>query len=121
MRLRVGYQQSRFWPILARFMDYYSLFWSPVVISMINEPRGALTCRLSTLVVLSILTRFVEYYSPFWGPKAISIVVEPQGALKCRSSTIAVWAGSGPFLGLLRTILGSRSDYHDDEPRGAFT
>ena len=73
---------------------------------MINEPRGALTCLISTLTVLSILTCFVEYYSPFWGPKAISIIVEPQGALKCRSSTIAVWADSGPFLGLLLSFGG---------------
>ena len=43
----------------------------------------------------------MDYYSPFWGPKAISMVVELQGALTCRSSTITVWAGSGPFLGLL--------------------
>src|SRR4051812_38850426 len=26
-------------------MDKYSLFWGPGVISMIDEPRGALTCR----------------------------------------------------------------------------
>ena len=43
----------------------------------------------------------MDYYSPFWGPKAIFMVVELQGALTCRSSTITVWAGSGPFLGLL--------------------
>ena len=43
----------------------------------------------------------MDYNSPFWGPKAISMVVELQGALTCRSSTITVWAGSGPFLGLL--------------------
>ena len=101
MRLRVGHQHSQFWPILAHFVDYCSLFWGPEVISTINEPLGALTGWLSTLAVLSILTRFVDCYSPFWGPKAISMVVEPQGALKCRSSTIAVWADSGPFLGLL--------------------
>src|SRR3954467_5475960 len=41
-----------FWPNLTRFMDYYSLFWGPGVISMIDEPRGAFTCRSSTLKVL---------------------------------------------------------------------
>ena len=61
---------------------------------------------------LSILTRFMDYYSPFWGPKAISIVVETQGALTCRSSTLAVLADSGPFHGLLLTVLGSQSDFH---------
>ena len=61
----------------------------------------------------SILTRFVDCYSPFWGPKAISIVVEPQGAIMCRSSTLTDLADSGPFRGLLLTVLGSRSDFHD--------
>ena len=37
--------------ILARFVDYYSLFRCPGVTSTINEPRGALTCRSSTLAV----------------------------------------------------------------------
>ena len=32
-------------------MDYYSLFWGPGVISTIDEPRGAFTCRSSTLAV----------------------------------------------------------------------
>ena len=73
VRLQVGHQQSQFWPILARFLDYYSVFWVP---------------------------------------KAISIVVEPQGALTCRSSILAVLADSGPFHGLLLTVLGSQSDFH---------
>ena len=94
-------------------MDYYSPFWGPRVISMINEPRGAHTCRLSTLVVLSILTRFMEYYSPFWGPEAISIVVEPQGVITCRSSTLTVLANSDVFRGLLLTVLGSQCDFHN--------
>ena len=80
---------------------------------MFNEPRGALTCRLSTLAVLSILTSFVDYYSPFWGPEVISMHVEQQGALTCRSSTLAVLADSGPFCGVLLTVLGSRGDFHD--------
>ena len=99
---------------------------------MLVEPQGALTCRPSTTVVLvdsgpfqglllnprvrlrvghrysrflSCLTRFVDYYSPFWGPKAISMVVEPQGVLMYRSSTLIILANSGPFRGLLLTIL----------------
>ena len=51
MRLRIGHQHSQLWPILARFMDYYSLFWGPGVISMIDETRGAFTCRSSTLTI----------------------------------------------------------------------
>ena len=72
MRLRVDHQHSQFWPILARFVDYYLLFWGPGVISMINEPMDVLMCRSSTLIVL---------------------------------------ADSGPFHGLLLTVLGSPSDF----------
>ena len=43
----------QFWSILARFVDYYSPFWGPGVISTINEPRGAFTCRSSALAVLA--------------------------------------------------------------------
>ena len=53
MRLRVGHQHSVFWLILARFVDYYSLFWGPGTISTVEEPRGAFTCRSSTLAVLA--------------------------------------------------------------------
>ena len=81
MRLHVGHQNWQFWAILARFMDYYSLFSGHRVISMINEPRGAFTCRLSTLAVWPILARFMDYYSPFGGPEVISMLVEPQGVL----------------------------------------
>ena len=76
MRLLVYHQHWQFWPILARFMDYYSLFWGPGVITMINKPWDAITCRSSTLVVL---------------------------------------ADSCPFHGLLLTVLGSRSYYHDKQ------
>ena len=53
MRLRVGHQDSRFLSILTRFVDYYSPFWGPEVISMLVQPQGALTCRSSTLTVLA--------------------------------------------------------------------
>ena len=52
-----------------------------------------------------ILVSFVEYYSLFSGPRAISMDVEPQGVLMCRSSTLTILANSGPFRGLLLTIL----------------
>src|SRR6266536_3372295 len=60
-----------------------------------------------------ILTRFVAYCSPLSGPETISIVAEPQGVHTCRSSTLVVLADSGPFRGLILTVLGSRSDFHD--------
>ena len=113
MHLRVGHQQSQFWPILARFVDYYSLFWGPRVISSINEPRGASTCRSSTLVVLADSGPFRGLLLTVLRSKAIFVVVELQGALTCRSSTLKVLADSGPFRGLLLTVLGSESDFHD--------
>ena len=113
MHLRVVHQRSQFWPILARFVDYYSPFWGPRAIYTIDDLRGAFMCRSSTIAVFVDSVPFVDYYSPFWGPKAISIVVEPQGVLSCWSSSLAVLADSGPFLGLLLTVLGSRSDFHN--------
>ena len=85
VRLRVGHEHSQIWPILVRFVHYYSPFWGRRAIFTIDDPRGVFTCPSSTLTVLPILTRFVDSYSPFWGPEMISIVVEPQGALTCRS------------------------------------
>ena len=190
VRLRVGHQQSKFWPILARFVDYCSPFLGPGVIFMVVEPQGALMCRSSTLAVLAdsgpflgllltalgsqsdfrscltprcvyvsvintrsfgrfwpvswtithsfgvpkrfrwlsirkvrlrvghqqsqfwpILARSLDYYSLFWVPIVIFIVVEPQGAFTCRSSTLIVLADSGPYHGLLLTVLESRNDF----------
>ena len=53
VRLRVGHQHSQFWPILTRFVDYYSPIWGPTAIPIDVEPQGALTCRSSTLAVLA--------------------------------------------------------------------
>ena len=101
MRLRVGHQQSQFRPILARFMDYCTLFWGPEVISMIDEPRGA------------FMSRFVDYYSLFWGPEVICTIDERRGAFTCRSSTLAVFVDSGLFRALLLSVLETQRDFHD--------
>jgi len=112
VHLHVGYQHWQFWPILVRFMDCYSLFWGPRVISTIDDPGVLLlVVRCQHSQFWPILTRFVDYYSPIWGPEAISIVVEPQGALTCRSSTLAVVADFGPFRALLLNILGVRERF----------
>ena len=112
VRLRVGHEHSQFWLILARFLDYYSLFWGPGVISTINEPWGASTCRSSTLAILSDSGPFLGLLVTVLSSQAISIVIEPQGVLTCRLSTLAVLADSGPFHGLPLTISGSRSGFH---------
>src|SRR6266536_3501883 len=61
----------------------------------------------------AILARFVDYYSQFWGPGVISTIDDPRCAFTCRSSTLAVFVDSSPFHGLLLTVLGSQSDFHD--------
>ena len=53
MCLHVGHQHSQFWPILARFMDYYSPFSGTNTINMVVEPLDALKCQPSILIVLT--------------------------------------------------------------------
>ena len=86
------------------FVDYYSLFSGPEVISIVVEPQGALTCRSSILIVLVILARIMDYYSLFWAPGVISTINEPRGAFTIRSSTLTVLANSNAIRGLLFTI-----------------
>ena len=50
----------------------------------------------------------MDYYSLSWGLGVISKIDEPKDALRCRSPTLAVLADSGPFHGLLLTVLGPR-------------
>ena len=92
MRLHVGHQHSQFWPILARFMDYYSLFWGPEAISIVGEPQGALTCRSSTIAVWADFGPFLALLLSFGGPGVISMIYEPRGAFSCRSMTLTILA-----------------------------
>ena len=112
VRSRVRPEQSQFWPILARFLDYYSPFWGPKAISMDVELQGALTCRSSTIIVWADSGPFLGLLISFGGPGVISMNYEAWGVFTCWSSTLAVLADSGPFDGLLLTVLGSRSDFH---------
>ena len=113
MRLCVGHQHSQFWPILARFVDYSSLFWGPGVSPTIDEPQVRLHVGHQHSQFWPVLACFVYYYSLFWGLGMISTIDEPQGALMCRSSTLIVLADSGPFHGLLLIVLESRIDVHE--------
>ena len=49
----------------------------------------------------------------FWGPEVISTIVELRGAFKCQSTTLTILANSGPFRGLLLTVLVSQCDFYD--------
>ena len=51
----------------------------------------------------------MDYYSLFWGTNAIFLVYEPQGTLTCMTLTLAGLSDSGPFRGLLFSILGPRA------------
>ena len=70
VRLRVSHQQSQFWPILDRFLDYYSLFCGPGVISMINKPWSTFTSRSSTLAVLADFGPFHGLLLTVLGPRS---------------------------------------------------
>ena len=70
MRLHARHQHWQFWPILARFMDYYSLFFGPGVISTINEPWGAIMFRPSTLAVLADSDPFRGLLLTGFGPQS---------------------------------------------------
>ena len=111
VHLRVGHQHSRFLSILTRFMEYYSPFWGPKVISMVVEPQGALKFRSSTITVWADSRPFLGLLLSFGGPGVISTIYEPWGAFTCRSSILAVLADSDPFRGLLLTVLGPRSNF----------
>ena len=126
MRVRFGHQQSLFGLILARFLDYYSLFCGPKAISIVVEPQGALTCRSSTLAVLAdsghfrgLLLTVMVYRTDYNYLR--SMIDDPSGAIPSRASTLAVLADSAPFHGLLLIVLGSRRISTIDAPRGAFT
>ena len=106
-------QHSQFWPILTRFVDYYSPFWGPKVISMVVEPQGVLKCRSSTIAVWDDSGPFLRVLLSFGGPGVISTINEPRGAFTCRSSTLEVFVDFGPFRALLLTFLGSQSGFHD--------
>ena len=112
MRLCVGHQHSQFLANSDRLVDYYSLFWGPGVISTIDEPLGAFTCRSSTITVLADSDPFHGLLLTVLGFRAISTIDEPRGAFTCWPSTLAVFVDSGPFRGLLLTVLGSQRDFH---------
>ena len=121
VRLSVGHQHSQFWPILARFMDYYSPFCDPKAISMVVKPQGVLTCWSTRLAVWADCGPFCGLLLTVFGTRVISTIDEPRGAYMCRSSTLAVFGDSDLFHGLLITILESQSDFHGCRiPRSAY-
>ena len=87
-------------------MDYYSQFWGPHVIFLVDEPQGALTCMTLTLAILAYSGQFCGLLVTIFGSRAIFIVAEPLGVLPYHSSTLTILADSDPFHGLLLIVLG---------------
>jgi len=58
-------------------VDYYSPFWGPEAISIVVEPKDALTCRSSTLAVLADSGPFCGLLLAVSGPGGISTIDEP--------------------------------------------
>src|SRR4051812_40312899 len=112
-RFRIGHKYSQFWPILARFVHNYSLFWGLGLFPQLTNPMARFRIGHKSSQFWPILASFVDYYLLLWGCGVISTIDEPRGAFTCLSSTPAVLADSGPYRGLLLTFLGSRSDFHD--------
>ena len=73
------------WPILARFLDYYSVFWSKRDLHDLRTPWCVYVSVNDTHNFGQFLVCFVYYYSPFWRPRAISIIYNPWVRLRfCR-------------------------------------
>ena len=65
-------------PILFRFVDYYSPFWGPGAIFMVVEPQGALTCRSSTLAFFADTGTFPGLTHCFGVPERIPRLATPR-------------------------------------------
>ena len=74
MRLRVSHQHSQFSLILARFMDYHSLFWVQKRYPWLSNPKVCLRVGREESQSGPILARFVDYYSLSCGPGVISTI-----------------------------------------------
>ena len=83
------------------------------MISRIYEPRGAFTCRSSTLVVFVDSDPFRGLLLTVLGSESDFKIDEPRGAFTCRLSALAVLADFGLFRGLLVIVSGSRSYFLD--------
>src|SRR3954469_15500402 len=122
MPLHVGHQHSQFWPILARFMDYYSLFWGPGLISTVDEPRDAFTCRSSTLAVLAESDPFRGLLLIVLGSRSVFHDLRTPG---CVYVSVINTRSFGRFWPVSWTIYslfwGPRVISTINEPRGAFT
>ena len=113
MLLHIGHQHSQFWPILARFVDYYSLFWGLGVISAINGRRGAFTCPSSTVAILADSGPFRALLLTILGvPKRLPWLSKTKVCLRVGRQDSQFGSILARFLDYY-SVLWSRSDFHD--------
>ena len=120
MCLRVGHQHSQFWPILARFMDYYSPFWGPKAISIIVELQGALTCRSSTITVWADSGPFLGLLLYFGVSEYFPRLTNPGVRLRVGHQHSHIWPNRVRFVHYYSVFWRARGISTIDEPRGAF-
>ena len=79
---------------------------------MIDDPRGAFPCPLSTLIVLANSDPFHGLLLTVLGSQSDFHGYETPRCTYVSFIKISVWADSGPFFGVLLSF-GSRSDFYD--------
>ena len=113
MRLRVRRQHSQFWPILTRFVDYYTPIWGPKAISKVVEPQGALTCQSSTLTVLVDSRSFRGLLLTVLGPQSDLHYYQTPGCVYVSVINAHSFGRFWPVSCTITHCFGSRSDFHD--------
>ena len=98
MHLCVGHQQSQFGPILTRFVDYYSPFWGPNVISILVRPQGALTCRSSIITVWADSGPFLGLLLYFGVTELFPLLMNPGVRLRVGHQHWQFWPVLAHFL-----------------------
>ena len=121
MRLRVGHQHSQFWPILTRFMDYYSPFWGPKEISIFVELQGALTCWSSTITVWADSGPFLGLLLYFGVSELFPLLTNPGVRLRVGHQHSHIPPILVRFVHYYSAFWGPRAISTINDPRGALT
>ena len=104
MRLRVGHQHSQFWPILARFLDYYSVFWSKRDFHDLGTPWCVYVSVNDTHNFGQFLVCFFVLLLTVLASQSGFHYLQSVGAFAFLSSTLTVLANSDAICGLLLII-----------------
>ena len=122
VRLRVGHPHWQFWPIVAHFMDYYSLFWGPGVVSMVNEPCGAFTCRSMKLTIWanfwSVLCTITHHFGV---PERFPLFTIPGVRLRLCRQHSQFWPILARFFDYYSLFSGNEAISIIVEPQGPLT